>query len=63
MEKIINKNFMYNLELQSLHHWFKNVSSQNPSITYNNIFKIMKNNNNKTDTSNIININSPLFSK
>lgn len=60
MEKIINKNFMYNLELQSLHHWFKNVSSQNPSTTYNNIFKIMKNNNNKTDISNI---NIPLFSK
>lgn len=59
MEKIINKNFMYNLELQSLHHWFKNVS-QNPSTTYNNIFKIMKNNNNKTDISNI---NIPLFSK
>lgn len=63
MEKIINKNFMYNFELQSLHHWFKNISLQNPSTAYNNIFKIIQNNNNKTGISNIININSPSFSK
>lgn len=41
MEQTINKNCIYNLELQSLHYWYKRTASQNPLI--NNILKIMQN--------------------
>lgn len=44
---------MHNLELKSLHYWFKSTLSQNPTIKYGNIFKIMQNTIHKTEMSNI----------
>lgn len=63
MKKIVHNNYMRNLELQSLHYWFKNAPSQNPSIKYNNIFKIIQGTTYKTDISNVANINAQQFPK
>lgn len=44
---------MHNLELKSLHYWFKSTLSQNYTIKYGNIFKTMQNTIHKTEMSNI----------
>ncbi|XP_076761410.1 uncharacterized protein LOC143429617 [Xylocopa sonorina] len=49
MAKVVNKNYMYNLELQSLHYWFKNSATQNLSIKSNNILKNVQDALNETD--------------
>ncbi|XP_076396520.1 uncharacterized protein LOC143265893 [Megachile rotundata] len=54
MERIVNKNYMYNIELQSLHYWFKNAPSQNSSNKYSNVLKIMQNTIYKNDVSDVI---------
>nr|XP_034188032.1 uncharacterized protein LOC117607902 isoform X1 [Osmia lignaria] len=53
MKRIVNKNYMYDLELQSLHYWFKNTASQNPLNKYNNVLKIMQNTIYKNDVSGV----------
>lgn len=62
MKKIVHNNYMHNLELKSLHYWFKSTLSQNPTIKYGNIFKIMQNTIHKTEMSNI-NTNIQQFRK
>lgn len=54
MERIVNKNYMHDLELQSLHYWFKNTTSQNPLNKYNNVLKIMQNTIYKNDISGVM---------
>ncbi|XP_076293840.1 uncharacterized protein LOC143215533 isoform X2 [Lasioglossum baleicum] len=42
MERTANKNYMYNLELESLRYWYKRAPSQNQSFKYNNVMQIMR---------------------
>lgn len=53
MKKIVHNNYMHNLELKSLHYWFKSTLSQNYTIKYGNLFKTMQNTIHKTEMSNI----------
>lgn len=63
MGRKVSKSCMNNLELQSLHYWFKNAPLQNPTYKYNNILNIMQDTIYKSDILDVIGTDTQQFAK